>query len=161
MCVLLKSWTVERISIFWTGWILAKIQGRLPFFTRNWSFDLKFLPRDGIQDQSRHFYPDLLEFHMVIKRIYDLHFVDDENIIFVGKWLFSYRGNFLKIFENFHFFTLDDLLYRPESYSMWRIEPVDIVVRVVRRVRLSVQSAVRLMRLHSCQRPHPNRNISA
>ena len=72
--------------------------------------------------------------------------------------MFSYRRKFLKIFI---FFTLDDLLYRPESYSMLRIEPVDIVVRVVRRVRLSVQSAVRLMRLHSCQRPHPNRNISA
>ena len=64
-------------------------------------------------------------------------------------------------FGNFRFFTLDDLLYRPESYSMWQIEPVDIVFRVVRRVRSSVQSAVRLMRLHSYQRPHPNRNISA
>ena len=160
MCVLLKSWTVERISIFWTGWILAKIQGWVPFFTRNWSFDLKFLPRDGIQDQSRHFYLDLSEFYVAIKRIYDLHFrwwkyhFRWKMVVFIS-WKFS------KIFENFHFFTLDDLLYRPESYSMWRIEPVDIVVRVVRRVRLSVQSAVRLMRLHSCQRPHPNRNISA
>ena len=68
------------------------------------------------------------------------------------------RGKFQKFP---FFFTLDDLLYRPESYSMWQIEPVDIAVRVVQRVRLSVQSAVRLMRLHSCQRPHPNRNISA
>ena len=78
---------------------------------------------------------------------------------------FSLENGCFHILENFRkfsfFFTLDDLLYRPESYSMLRIEPVDIVVRVVRRVRLSVQSAVRLMRLHSCQRPHPNRNISA
>jgi hypothetical protein len=70
-------------------------------------------------------------------------------------WDFSFVASILQ------FFTLDDLLFRPESYNMLQIERVDIVFRAAQQVQLNEQSAVRLMRLRSCQRLHPNHNISA
>ena len=72
-----------------------------PFFTRNWSFDLNLLPRDGIQDQSRHFYLDLLEFYVAIKRIYDLH-----SMMKISFSLENGCFHIVEIFENFWKFSV-------------------------------------------------------